>query len=791
MIRRKWVIGRSCDCDLIVDDAAVSSRHCQLTQTPDGFVLEDLNSTNGTFVNGKQVHSQVQVTPADHITLGLKLPLPWPPGIGRVGQRSKEKKNPNFDRLTIPRPGKRIVFGRDPNCDQVLDYPMISRRHAQLSNSADGLFVEDLGSSNGTFLNGRRVRRAIKIHAGDLIGLGTFSFRLTGEGQLEKRDSRGNVTLEAREITVDVPGARLLEGVSLTIYPGEIVALMGPAGAGKTTLMSALNGYLPPSGGEVLLNGQSLYGNYSQFSTCLGYLPQDDIMHRELTVRQALYFTARLRLPTDYSAADIEDRIKIVMKQLWLEDIQNKIIGSPERKVISGGQRKRVNLAMELLTDPLVLFLDEPTTGLSSEDTLMVMKVLRSLADSGKTILLTIHQPGLEAFRLMDNLAVVSRDVGTSAPAKLVYYGHAYPDAIHFFNPDGIPDSKPGVDPAPDEALRGLSKRKTAEWADLFATSKHQRKFVEERVGTQSLDSAPITPQESAGIFEVSRLWTLVRRSLAIKAKDTLNTAILLAQAPIVAILIVIVFSEKIREAITPENWFQVSDSLSVAVFLLALAALWFGCSNSVREIVGEWAIYHRERMVNLRITSYVLSKFIILGSLCIIQCAILLGIVYWLCEFQGNVFAMFGILFLASIVGVAIGLTLSAIARTTEIAIAFLPIILLPMVILGGILQPVHKMNQVVQIISNGMASRWAFEGLLLLETENRDTLSAMIPGNDGKSLPFVENKAAPPKDMAEKFFPKDSDRFGIVISITALLVLLGIFFVAVHVILRRRDVH
>src|SRR5262249_15482566 len=160
----------------------------------------------------------------------------------------------------------------------------------------------------------------------------------------------------------------LLENVSLTVLPGELVAIMGPSGAGKTVLMTALNGYTHPVAGDVTLNGRSVYGHYWQLCPHLGYVPQDDIFHRELTVRQVLCASGRLRLPSHYTRADVETRVREVIQQLGLGGIEDVPIGTPAQRGISGGQRKRVNLALELLTSPLVLFLDEPTTGLSSEE---------------------------------------------------------------------------------------------------------------------------------------------------------------------------------------------------------------------------------------------------------------------------------------------------------------------------------------------------------------------------------------------------------------------------------------
>jgi hypothetical protein len=257
------------------------------------------------------------------------------------------------------------------------------------------------------------------------------------------------------------------------------------------------------------------------------------------------------------------------------------------------------------------------------------------------------------------------------------------------------------------------------------------------------------------------------------------------------------------------------------------LAALWFGCSNSAREIVGEWSIYRRERMVALKIPSYVASKLMVLGGLCLVQCAVLLGIVYWGAGLKGPWLTMFALLLLTSLVGLAIGLAVSALARTSEVAIALLPLILLPMVILAGVLQPLHKMNGLVAGVAQVMPSRWSFEGLLLLEADERPTWtppappkippmpppavppappagSAQATGHESRATGSASagaastktesrEEAAEPKeqDMAERFFPAETDRMGVNASRIALLAMLGLLVAAVHVILRQRDVH
>jgi ABC-type multidrug transport system ATPase subunit/pSer/pThr/pTyr-binding forkhead associated (FHA) protein len=761
-------IGRDPTCELPFQGQggqAVSWHHARLWMNERGLFVTDLNSSNGTFINGQRIQQTVALNPGDTIGLGQYGPRlrvaaavrrpatameeitvaenppaypPPPPGSppGSVGLPvGKRASSGSLPRLALT--DRSLVLGRDSTCDRVLNYPMISRRHARLTRDSGGAILEDLDSSNGTFVNGQRIRGRVRVRTGDLIGLGSFAFTLAADGSLEQKDLRGHMVLSAFQITVRAGKKCLLDNVSLTIRPGEFVGLMGPSGAGKTTLMNALNGYTPPAAGRVLLNGQDLYEHYSQFASYIGYVPQDDIIHRDLTVGQALYYNARLRLPADFSSADIADRIDKVLQQLGLQGTKDVLIGSPEKKGISGGQRKRVNLAMELLTDPLILFLDEPTSGLSSEDALLVMKVLRQLADGGKTILLTIHQPSLEVFRLMDNLVLVGKDAGSTDPGRMVYYGPTCPDSMRFFNPG----SAAGTDNlSPDDVLRGFGKRKTEEWLLRYHGSPYYRDFVQQRAAQPPPGLARHERQQRGAYFSPSQWLTLAQRCLNIKVKDTWNTVILLAQAPIIALLVVLVFAKPMTDEVKKiEDFASVNSAVAGTSFLLVLAALWFGCSNSAREIVGEWAIYRRERMVGLGIGSYFASKFTVLGGLCLLQCVILLSVVYGGCALRGPWLSMFGVLVLVSLVGVAIGLLVSVLARTSEVAIALLPLVLLPMVILGGILRPVHKMDVITAPMSQVMPSRWGFEGMLLLESKERP----LKP--DPPALPLPKPPVAP----------------------------------------------
>lgn len=756
-----WIIGSDPECDLVVDWPTVSGRHCRLTRTSDGDVLEDLGSSNGTYVNGVRVAGPVAVRPGDRVTLGKQVPMPWPAA-----------------RAAEPAPIRILTIGRDPDNDLVIDAPMVSRRHARLIVEGDRTRIEDLGSSNGTYINGERVHGSATVRPGDRIGLGSYTFTLDLAGHLEAADDRDGLTIEAVDLGVRTDtGTTLIEGLSMRVEPGEIVGLMGPSGAGKSTLVKALAGYLRPSRGRVLLNGVDLARHRAEFRGLIGYVPQEDIIHRDLTVGEALSYTAQLRLPADFGAAEIRRRVRDVLDQLDLAGTEDLLIGAPGGSGISGGQRKRVNLAMELVTDPPVLLLDEPTSGLSSEDTLLVMGVLRRLADRGKAILLAIHQPGRDAFRMLDRVAVVARDPGAAGPGRLAYDGPAYPDAIRFFNPTA-PGTAPEAEPSPDDLLRGLARRPVREWVERLGSARDQSP-------RRSTGHAPV-PQDLRR-SPAAQWWTLVRRNLAIKRKDAWNTAILVAQAPVIAMLIVLVFGRQIGgETARLEQWREVADGIGPATFILGLSALWFGCSNAVREIVGEWPVYRRERMVNLRLGPYIASKIAVLGALGSLQCAVLLAIVREGAGLAGPWPPMLGILALAAAVGTALGLLISAAARTSEMAIALLPMTLLPLIIFGGVLRPLHKMHPAIQVACQGVPSRWTFEGLMVLESDRRPT----APG------PEAMGATAPPAvagslDMAEAFFPAETDRMGPSAAAIALAGTFGLLVALIGVILRLRDLH
>lgn len=715
--RRVISIGRAPENNIILDYPMISWKHAQLIEDTAGVLtIEDLGSTNGTAVRHPENRIQRQtVTAEDSVFFGsFKMRVSRLLEPGRVALGDATQDHVRFS-------GNEMTIGRDPSCEYPLSYPMVSWRHAKLTRTGRGIEIEDLGSKNGTFVDGKRISGRVLLQTGSQIGLGSFRFTLLDDkGNFAKKDYRGNVTVEAAGVVVEIHKSgnrrRLLDPVALTVYPSELVALMGPAGAGKTTLLKALNGYTPPDEGHVLFNGDDLYANQEQFRLQIGYVPQDDILHPQLTVREALYYTAKLR--TDLRDEEIDNRIKQVLKDLDIDDIGNRLIGSPERKVISGGQRKRVNIAMELLSDPSVLFLDEPTSGLSSQDAFQVMELLRRLADSGKTIITTIHQPSIDIFKQFDSLIMVARDKGDNA-GMLVYFGPAYPESIEFFNPSL--QGKNGGAATPELLMSGLKQDAAPNWAKQYSRSPYKEMFVDSRAG-KVVSSAAQTNSSPKRQFGIGQALVLSARNGLLKRRDRVQMLILLGQAPLFAILVGVAFgSLKDQQFHDAAAWAAFCGRVASVHFLMVVAAVWFGCNNAARDIVGETAIFLRERMVNLKLPSYVFSKFSILGLICVFQCVALLGITYALCGLEGPFFTLLGVLIACSLVGAALGLLISAQAPTTESAIAFLPVVLLPFILLGGGIKPVHDMPTVAQWVAAICPTRWGYEANVLQEAKAR----------------------------------------------------------------------
>lgn len=779
-LRKPIVLGREADCDIVLDAPQISRHHAELTFTGAGWRVRDLGSANGTFVNdrSRKVDNAV-VTKDDVLFFGsYRFPVSRIRDFLDTGQ-----EDVHGGLIPLPLDKQVVTIGRGRDNDVVIDAPQISRHHSRLVRADGGLFIEDLGSANGTFIDGDRIAGRTRLEAGQTISFGSYAIRLDlARGHIQ-RSYRGDILLQAENIRVEVEAGkrakRILDGISFTAYPTEFVGLMGPSGSGKTTLLMALIGYLKPNYGRTLLNGDDLAHNYDRYRGAVGYVPQEDIIHRELTVYEALYYTAKLRLPPDTTDAEIDRRILAVLKDLEIEDTRDVRIGTPEQKGISGGQRKRVNLALELLTEPSLLCLDEPTSGLASEDALNVMRLLRKLADGGRTILLTVHQPSLHAYRLMDNVLYI-------ADGEEVYYGPAYPDSLLYFHPEIRPNT-----PEAEEVLADpgsvmaeiMDAKRSGEPMETFASryrqSRYHEEYVEERRKNRGAVRVTNPSERKKPRFSLRQWATLCRRYFAIRMKDRVGMSILMVQAPIIALLLDLVFVSESGGVMSRLQY------TPFALFLLVVSAIWFGCSNAAREIVAEQAIYRRERMVNLAISAYVLSKVMVLGALCLMQCVVLLSLTYFVLDFWGNPLLHLGILWLASLGGLGMGLFLSSLVRTSEAAMATVPLLLIPQIILGGAIMPVDKMSTPVWGASHAVISRWAFEGVLHTEhlADAYELRAKDLPKPPAPGLPAPP----PPPNPLDHFFGDSETWLAVDYSVMGGFFL--IFVIAVGATLRLRE--
>ncbi|NUM70070.1 MAG: FHA domain-containing protein [Ignavibacteriaceae bacterium] len=686
------IIGRDSSCGLVIKSGHVSSRHARIDVSGGRYEITDLGSSNGTFVNGIRLSGTAAVKPGDKIGLSKGYELTWDHILGALNGGLKENistvqaaGNNEAGSVDISLHKEVVTIGRSSDNDIVLDNIKVSRRHARITTKNGVSVLEDLDSSNGTWVNGKKVKTAV-ISETDKIFIGGIPLSL--RSLLEENPvNLDALRLTLRNLSFTVAGSgsgkTIVDDISLTINPGEFVGLIGPSGAGKTSLMLMMAGVARPPSGGVFLNEESLYSNPELFKGQTGYVPQDDIIHRELLVRESLEYTARLRFGSKLSQTDVTEQVKNVLTKLDLVNEADVRIGSPENKGISGGQRKRVNLGQELLTEPSILFLDEPTSGLDPKTDLDVMNMLKRITGRGKSVVLTTHSITEENFSILTHIIILTKG------GKLAYFGPSSEAAGYF-----------GVK-KPYEIFDKLKEHDPGYWKEKYRRSEYYNRYVSGRDnGLNTTLNIRKKPADNK-IFDFTQTLTLISRFFKVKVRDTVSTAILLAQAPFIAVLMALIFSG------------DGNDKLS-ALFLSVIASIWLGCSNAARDIVSEQSVYKRERMVNLGILSYLGSKYAVLSLLSLIQSILLSSVIQPATglDISWGLFTL--LLFLISAAAMSMSLLISALVKTPEAAMSVIPIVLIPQVILGGLIKYFRDMNGFAEFLSWLMLSRWGFEAVL-----------------------------------------------------------------------------
>lgn len=561
-----------------------------------------------------------------------------------------------------------IVVGRLPGCGLPIDSPLISREHARLLITAEGIWLEDLKSTNGTWVNGSRINTRVLLQPGDRVSFASFVFVFSGTA-LEPAEAGNRVRVAAYDLTKTVTDRttgeprNLLTEIDLVINPGEFVVIFGTSGSGKSTLLDALNGRRPASSGQVAYNGVDLYRAFDLFRAGIGYVPQQDIVHRKISVRNALRYTAMLRLPGDTSGQEMRSYIDRVLERVGLTEKASLAVDTPEP--LSGGQLKRVSLGVELVANPNILFLDEATSGLDAGTDKKMMRLFAGLAGDGKTVVCVTHS--LENIDHCNLVALLHR-------GHLVYYGPPADAAEHF-----------GLARLSD-VYEALDSRDASYWKERFEASPYYDQYVRSRLPGDA-GGSPNSAGANARVQKKVRrspldffrqAVTLTRRYVDLLFSDRLNLLVLLLQAPLIALAVGAVFD---TSGPLPER----AAAESQIAFVLVLSAIWFGCINSAREIVKELPIYLRERAVTVALPPYLFSKLLPLAVLCLVQCASFLAIVTWMLDFSGPFGERLVTLFLAGFAATCMGLTVSAFVNSNDKAIAALPLLLIPQFILSN----------------------------------------------------------------------------------------------------------
>lgn len=765
---RPYTLGRDPQGDIVLDDARVSWRHATISWSGRSWVIEDHGSTNGTFVQGQRIH-HLEIGPGTAVHLGNATDGPrldlsgaaaavaspqaqpqqqpyaaqganpgWAPQApaqqapqqqAQPQQAPQAWQQPQQAGAHIPQQqgsgggagappvygdrspttfhqfsvGRVMRIGRALENELVVSDLQVSRHHAEFHSTPDGrMEIRDLGSHNGTFVNGQPIAKGGSQLLGpaDVVGVGHSTFRIVGD-RLEEFVDTGEVSFSARHLTVTVDGGKqILKDVSFGVPEKSLIAVIGPSGSGKSTLLKALTGYRPANQGDVLYDNRNLYKQFAELRQRIGLVPQDDILHKELTVKKALKYAAKLRFPADTTGKEREARIDEVLRELKLDIHKEKKVTS-----LSGGQRKRVSVALELLTKPSLIFLDEPTSGLDPGMDRDVMQLLRGLADDGRTVLVVTHS--VAELAICDKLLVM-------APGGAVAYFGPPEEALNFFGYDTWAD-----------VFSAFENYRDYDWAGRWKGSQHYQMYAADidAIAPQSVQMPPMQamkPPKPQGWM--SQLGTLIRRYVSVIASDKGFLALTVILPAVLGAVSLLIDPDKdlLVRGVNRATGMPVPNGTATTVLLiLAVGACFAGAANSVRELIKERVIYERERATGLSRSAYLMSKVIVLGAVTVFQGAMVgaIGFSSRTIPDEALIFGegKFAVMLELSIpimglgfTSMMFGLVISSLVKTAEKTMPLLVMFAIVQVVFTGCLFALHGSIGVNEF-SYLMPSRWA----------------------------------------------------------------------------------
>lgn len=708
--KARMTIGRAQDNDIVIPSPIVSRHHAYLERVGTSYQLVPLaEASNPVMFAGRPLTSAHRLQHKDLLRIGGQ----DPGSMVTLNYRSPTEAREVEAAPAIDFSQKNLLtFGRDANNDIVLTAPTVSGFHAQIERVGQRYRVRDLRSSNGTFVNGERIEGEVWLKPNDNVRMGSFRF-VMGQDQLAQYDDSGGLRVETIGVNKWVrKDLNILQNISLVFQPREFIVVVGQSGGGKTTLVDAIAGYRPATHGQVRVNNIDVYRSFDAIRNDIGYVPQKDIIHTELTIFQALDYAAQLRMPPDTTKAERHQRVQEVMEDLDLAHRKDTQISR-----LSGGQQKRVSIGVELLTSPGLFFLDEPTSGLDPGTETALMQLMRRLADQGRTIVLITHAT--------KNVMLADKVVFLARGGHLAWFGP--PDeALAYFDQYRTDRERRAREMEFDEIyaiLENESLGKAADWGERFKEHPAYQQYVAEPLAHRDLAAQPENvvaapqPKRKRQVSSLRQLKILSARNLRILTRDRFSLLLMLAAAPIVSMLDVILSLALGR------NLFDVREgsiqNVMITLFLLSVYGVMVGGLAQMREIVKEQDIYKRERLVNLRLFPYILSKVWVAALLALYQSFVYVFVHYLVFNMPGS-WLEFGLIYitltLATMSGMMLGLFASAVAPNSNSAPLIVVLLVLPQIVLAGALVPLPG------FVTGVTSTRWAYQGFMAITGAGSD---------------------------------------------------------------------
>lgn len=675
--------GRDDNNDIIIPSAIVSRNHGYFTLKDGQCWITDSSSTNGIYVNNEPV-KQKRLKDGDQIRIdNIENSV-----VGSVSMVfSSKNSGADWQLCTISK--ERTTIGRSENCDIVIDHPRAAEIHAEIHHVGDRYVLTTRSEQNGILINNHPMDgRSYQLHDEDLFVIANTKLSFSGN-QIRYRKEKFGFSLELVHIAKYVKqpfkdDKKILDDTSLLISPGDFVAIVGGSGSGKSTLMNCINGFDKPDPGKVLVNRRDLYENYDELKQYIGYVPQQDIVHENLTLISMLRYVARLRLSDSTTREEREARIEEVLGMVEMKEHSNKII-----RKLSGGQKKRASIAVELLSNPGLFFLDEPSSGLDPGTERKLMHTLKRMSNDGKTVIMITHNT--------NNIHLCDKIIFLGAGGYVAFFGSPE-DAHSFF---GIPKGQDLTD------AYSKVEENPEEWEKKFNKSVYSRTETLGEMAPMNLsekDKAERKKKNKKSFFH--QFSVLSQRYANLIWNDKMRLLFLLLQGPLIAYLFSFVAGGD-----TFKSYFDAQSML----FCLSCAAIWVGLMNSIQEVCKERSIVRREYMSDVGLGAYICSKLAVQGILALVQCGLMLAVFAATIGLPekgvlfGNTFIeMMITLFLVTLSSSSLGLFVSSLVKNTDRAMVFAPVILIPQLLFSGIL---FELKGATEVISWVCVSRWGMQ--------------------------------------------------------------------------------